>query len=115
MDTPMDSWNDDRLDELNGRMDKGFAHVDERFIRLEGEMKEGFARVDDRFVRLEGEMKEGFAEIRGELRQMNDRFDRRFDCVDEKFNRLMHALMVAGLSFGITTFATLGGLFVTQI
>jgi hypothetical protein len=86
MEGNVSSWNDDRLDELNGRVDKGFARVDGQF-----------------------------AEIRGELRQMNDRFDRRFDCLDEQLSRLMHALMVAGLSFGIATFASLGGLLITQI
>lgn len=38
METPMDSWNDDRLDELSRRMDEGFK-----------EMREGFARIDQKF------------------------------------------------------------------
>ena len=37
----MDSWNDERLDELSRRMDAGFE-----------EMREGFARMDERFERL---------------------------------------------------------------
>ena len=41
MERPMDSWNDDRLDELSRRMDEGFK-----------EMREGFARMDERFERL---------------------------------------------------------------
>jgi chromosome segregation ATPase len=76
MEAPMTDWNNDRLDELNGRVKEGFAdvdkrfeQVDERFVRLEGEMKEGFAKVDQRFVRLEGDMKAGFDKL-------NERFDR---------------------------------------
>jgi len=41
MERPMDSWNDERLDELSRRMDDGFK-----------EMRAGFARMDERFERL---------------------------------------------------------------
>lgn len=42
METPMDNWNDDRLDELSRRMDEGFK-----------EMREGFARIDQRFEQVD--------------------------------------------------------------
>ena len=42
METPMDSWNDDRLDELSRRMDEGFK-----------EMRAGFARIDQRFEQMD--------------------------------------------------------------
>jgi hypothetical protein len=38
----VESWNDDRLDELSRRMDDGFK-----------EMREGFARVDARFAQVD--------------------------------------------------------------
>jgi hypothetical protein len=41
----MESWNDERLDELSRRMDNGFKEV-------RSEMREGFARVDSRLDRL---------------------------------------------------------------
>jgi hypothetical protein len=41
----MDSWNDDRLDELARGTKEGFAKVDARFDKVEGEIKEGFAEV----------------------------------------------------------------------
>lgn len=88
----MDNWNDDRLDELSGRMDEGFKG-----------MREGFVRIDQRFATKE-EMKKGFSEVKGELRHLNERFD-----------RLMHGLMVAGVSFGLSAFATVAGLLVTQV
>jgi hypothetical protein len=37
----VESWNDDRLDELSRRVDDGFK-----------EMREGFARIDERFDKL---------------------------------------------------------------
>lgn len=58
----MESWNDERLDELSRRLDDGFKEMREGFARVDREMKEGFARVD-------GEMKDGFA-------QVGDRIDR---------------------------------------
>jgi len=68
----MDSWNDDRLDELARGVKDGFAKVDARFEkvdarfdRVEGEMKAGFAKVDQK-------MESGF----GDLRTANERLYR---------------------------------------
>lgn len=41
----VENWNDERLDELSGRVDAGFKEV-------RSEMREGFARVDSRLDRL---------------------------------------------------------------
>lgn len=41
----VESWNDERLDELSRRMDNGFKEMREGFARIEHEMKEGFATV----------------------------------------------------------------------
>ena len=90
MEAPMDSWNDERLDELSGRVDEGFK-----------EMREGFSRVGQRFEQVAS--REEIGEVKADLRHLNDKFD-----------RLLHALTVAGLSFGITLFATVAGLLVTQ-
>lgn len=35
MDSGRVKWNDDRLDDLNNRVQAGFAHVDDRFNALE--------------------------------------------------------------------------------
>jgi hypothetical protein len=45
MERPMDSWNDERLDEMSRRMDEGFKEMRERFERVE-------RRSDQRFERL---------------------------------------------------------------
>jgi tetrahydromethanopterin S-methyltransferase subunit G len=63
METPMTEWNDDRLDELNGRMKEGFAEVDKRF-----------EQVDKRFEQVA--TKEEMTEVRVQLNRLNDRFDR---------------------------------------
>lgn len=111
METPMTEWNDDRLDELNGRMKEGFAEVDKRFEKVDKRFEkvdERFDKVDERFVRLEGEMKEGFAkaaskeemrELRLEMRGLNERFD-----------RLLHAMAVSAVGFAGAVLATLAGI-----
>jgi hypothetical protein len=93
METPMTEWNDDRLDELNGRVKDGFAKVDQ-------EMKEGFANVDRRFEKVapREETLNAHAEVMVELRRLNDRFD-----------RLLHTLMVIGWGFAGTVLAALIG------
>ena len=85
---PMDSWNDERLDELSRRTDEGFKEMREGF----NEMREGFATREEM-----GEVKEGI------------------QLLNSKLDRLAHSLMVAGLSFGISMFALFGSLLVALI
>lgn len=74
MEGEVSNWNDDRLDELNRRVDEGFVRVDERFIRLEGEMKEGFARVDKRLEQVSS--REEIGEVKAQLDRLTGRIDR---------------------------------------
>lgn len=110
METEMNSWNDDRLDELNGRVkdgfvqvDKRFDKVDERFVHLEGEMKQGFEKVDERFVRLEGEMKQGFAKVderfqpvasRQELAELSEDVRAGLNRINDRIDRIHHAVLI---------------------
>lgn len=48
-----ESWSDERLDDLNGRVSDGFRQVDERFDRLERTIDRKEARDDERFDRLD--------------------------------------------------------------
>jgi hypothetical protein len=91
MERPMTEWNDDRLDELNGRVKEGFADVNKRF-----------EQVDERFEQVSS--KEEMGEVRAELRQLNLRFD-----------RLLHTLMVIGWSFAGTVLAALVGVVVVLL
>jgi len=47
-----ESWTDERLDDLNNRVDRGFDRVDADIRTLRSEMKAGFERVDERFESL---------------------------------------------------------------
>jgi tetrahydromethanopterin S-methyltransferase subunit G len=50
--TPRENWTDERLDDLNKKVDKGFADVDAHFDRFERSVNEGFKEVSTRFDRL---------------------------------------------------------------
>ena len=43
---PREKWTDERLDDLNEKIDRGFAD-------LKAEMKAGFASIDKRFEKIE--------------------------------------------------------------
>jgi hypothetical protein len=64
MQTMRESWTDERLDDLNSKVDRGFDRVDARFDRVDAR----FERVDDRFERVDADIQS----LRGE---MNARFD----------------------------------------
>jgi chromosome segregation ATPase len=83
----VESWNDERLDELSGRVDDGFK-----------EMREGFVRVDARFERLDTRLDARF-----------DKIDARFDKIDARFDKLFLAIFTAGAGFAATTIAALIG------
>lgn len=48
----VESWNDDRLDELSRRMDVGFKEMRAGFDRIDSKMTEGFFEVNKRIDRL---------------------------------------------------------------
>jgi hypothetical protein len=52
------SWNDDRLDDLNVKVDRGFEHVDKRF-----------EAVDKRLERLDERIHEDSVAVRVEIRE----------------------------------------------
>lgn len=90
----VDSWNDERLDELNGRVKDGFASVDERFTE-----------VDKHFVRLEGEMKEGFEKADLNMKALFAQMDKRMDRFEDRIERLANTFMVVGGGFAAAVVA----------
>jgi uncharacterized coiled-coil DUF342 family protein len=70
MEAMKQSWTDDRLDDLNGKVD---------VFRLE-------TRTEFRAVRAEA--KDEFAAVREEMREGFDKVDRRFDKIDARFEKM---------------------------
>ena len=57
---PREQWTDERLDDLNAKVDRGFAdtkaEMREGFAETKAEMREGFARVNEDIRELRGEI-----------------------------------------------------------
>jgi flagellar capping protein FliD len=81
---PREKWTDERLDDLNEKVDRGFAE-------LKAEMKAGFDRMEARFEKV----------------------DERFEKMDERFERMQQMLLggaVAIIVSLIGSTATLAGI-----
>jgi hypothetical protein len=120
----MNTWNDDRLDELNQRVSEGFTRVDREMDRR---FDEAAAEMDRRFGQAAEEMDRRFGQADAEMnRRFNEadaRFDRfeiavgsRFDEVamelrriNERFDRLLSTLVVA--SVGVVAALLANGVF----
>jgi len=63
MEAMRQTWSDDRLDDLNAKVDRGFGQVDRRFEAVNkrfDEIDRRFEKVQDEFIAVRREMKEGF-------------------------------------------------------
>jgi hypothetical protein len=74
MEDRVDSWNDDRLDELSRRMDEGFKQIN-------SEMKEGFKKIEDRFEKSDARFekvatRESVVKVDAQLGRFEERLDR---------------------------------------
>jgi hypothetical protein len=58
-----ETWTDERLDDLNARVDKGFSEVKGEIKDLRAEMNARFAAVDGRFDAMQRTMIIGFASV----------------------------------------------------
>jgi hypothetical protein len=58
-----EAWTDERLDDLNARVEKGFDEVKSEIRDLRSEMNARFAAVDARFDSMQRTMIIGFASI----------------------------------------------------
>lgn len=82
-----DTWTDQRLDDLNARVGKGFDEVKGEIKDLRQEMNEGFARNDARFQGL-----------------------------DARFDALQRTMIVCAAGvIGSIAASVIGGLIVTQL
>jgi hypothetical protein len=112
-----ESWTDERLDDLNGRVGDGFRRVDERFDRVD----ERFKHVDERFRQVD----ERFRHVDERFDRLETRTDERFDRVESRLDHLgtrvdgMQRTMLQGVIALCGVFAAgfgvLGGLIITQL
>ena len=48
-----EAWTDERLDDLNKKVDDGFAGMDKRLDRVETRMERGFSELNQRLDRMQ--------------------------------------------------------------
>ena len=115
MEAMKESWTDDRLNDLNGKVDAFRVETKTEFVAVRGEMRAGFDRIDKRFDKMEERFDrsdERFErlEIRGDERfeRMGERFDQRLDSL----NRMI-ILFSGGVCAALIT--ALAGMDATQL
>jgi hypothetical protein len=127
MEAMRQSWSDDRLDDLNKRVDEGFTRVDARFAHLEKRVDAGFnrldAKIDDAVGRLDSKLDRKLdsstakldrkldgsaAELRREMKMGFDQINARFDTMQQTMIR------VGGGLIGVLV-ASSAGLIATQL
>lgn len=99
-----ESWTDDRMDDLNGKVDGLRLEMRTEFRAFRGETK-------DEFRAVRSEMKEEFAAVRGEIKAGFDKIDERFEKMDERLLQIYQAM----LAFCGVAMAALIGFIATQI
>lgn len=110
-----ESWTDDRMDDLNGKVDALHLEMRTEFKSVRGEMKEEFGAVrcemKEEFGAVRTEMKEEFQAVRGEMRAGFDKLERRFQSMDQRL------LETYRMMFGFCglMLAALIGLLATQL
>jgi hypothetical protein len=91
-----ESWTDDRMDDLNGKVDGLGMEMRTEFKAFRREMREGFDRVDVRFERL------------------LYKIDERFQAMDERL-LATHRMMMGFCGLMFTALIGLLAAFVTQV
>jgi hypothetical protein len=56
MEAMREAWTDERLDDLNGKVDQGFRRVDADIRELRGDMNDRFDKIDDRLYAIQRTM-----------------------------------------------------------
>ncbi len=82
MEAMRESWTDDRLDDLNGKVDALRVEMKSDFVAVRGDMSERFDKVDERFDKIDRRFD-----------KMDDRFERRFERIDERFQAMDSRLL----------------------
>jgi predicted nuclease with TOPRIM domain len=86
--SPREDWTDERLDDLNAKVDRGFSEV-------KTEMREGFARMEARFEKIDARFEkvdERFEKVDARF----EKFDERFEKIEGRFHDLNRTLIGAG-------------------
>jgi Skp family chaperone for outer membrane proteins len=117
MEVMAQEWTEGRLDELSGKVDRGFEGVDRRFEQVDGrfERVEGrFEQVERRFEKVDAdirdlrlELKTEFAVMQADMKAIDGRTTERLDSIQRVMVQMMVALTAAILAGFAGIFALL--------
>lgn len=113
MQTMRESWTDERLDDLSGRVSDGFDRVEDQVHRVEGQVH----RVEDQVRDLRGEMNARFEKVDERFDKVEAKFNAKFDCVDDQLGSIQRAIILLAVTLTgsmIAGFAAMIALFATQ-
>ncbi len=100
------TWTDERLDDLNGRMDSGFDRVDEdlRAQRVETrtELRSLRGEVKAEFAALRNEVKAESGALCGEIGTLRSEMNTRFDAMQRTMIQFGGGMIVALLGLIVT-------------
>jgi tetrahydromethanopterin S-methyltransferase subunit G len=99
---PRENWTDERLDDLNKKVDDGFAET-------KAEMREGFARVDGQIKDLRSEMNTRFNAVDTRFNAVDGRFDKMNESINARFDKMNESI---NARFDALNRNLIGGLFV---
>jgi peptidoglycan hydrolase CwlO-like protein len=90
-----EAWTDHRLDDLNQKVDEGFARVDRDIKALDKKIDDGFARVDKKIdeglARVDKRVDEGIRDLRIDMKDLQREINERLESMN---NRLVGGLFV---------------------
>lgn len=93
------SWTDDRLDDLAGRMDAGFNRVDANFDKVDA----SFEKVEARFEKVDA----GFKDVRHEIAEQGQELRGEIQALGERFDRFQNTIFAGFVSIFVTLIAAL--------
>ena len=97
MEAMRESWTDDRMDDLNGKVDALHLEVRTEFKAVRGEMRDGFDRTDKRFDKID------------------ERFERLEERFDQRLDSLNHVLILFSGGVCAALITALAALVATQL
>lgn len=107
MEAMRQSWSDDRLDDLNLEVDRGFENVDKRFEQVDKRFEQvdkRFEQFDQRLQRLDERLYREFLEVHKEIRGLS-----------ENLHRAIVQSMIGIVAFMAAGFAGILGIIATQL
>jgi archaellum component FlaC len=121
MEAMRESWSDDRLDDLNGKVDALRIEMKTEFVAVRDEIRRGFEKIDERFDKVDKRFEkvdEHFDKVDRRFEKADERFERFEVRSDERFEAMMdrlYSMQRLMIQFCGVAIAALIGLLATQI